>query len=108
MAVYVVYKSEVRKRVSEGGRVQHYVTVGLVYGRERLAEVGALEWTEHADERDASGAWDAYCYGMRQRWPRRAGMDVAEADKFAQGDAITIDGAHTKIEVDRSEPPKLF
>lgn len=108
MAYYVVYKSEVRKRTTEQGKEEHYVNVGVFYSYKFMQESGALEWTQHETEDDASGAWDAYCGKMRSKWPRKAGMDIAEEEKYRQvlEGTVTIDGSHLKVEVDRNEPPK--
>ena len=111
MAYYVVYEAEVQRRVREDGYVQYYVHVGVYYTAEALKDSGAIRWTQHDTVADASGAWDAYCYGMNKRWPRRAGMEVAEEEKYRQvrEGCLTLDGEHLKEKVDRSEPPqKLF
>jgi hypothetical protein len=111
MAYYVVYEAAVKRRVMDDGDVQHYVQVGVIYTAQALKDSGAIRWTQHETEGDANGAWDAHCYGMNKRWPRRAGMDISEEEKYRQvrGGCLTLDGEHLKIWVDRTEPPpKLF
>lgn len=111
MAYYVVYEADVKRRVRDNGYVQHYVQVGVFYTAQALKDSGAIRWTQHETEGDASGAWDTYCHGMNKRWPRRAGMEIAEEEKYRQvrEDCLTLDGEHLRTKVDRSEPPpRLF
>jgi hypothetical protein len=111
MPYYVVYEAKVQRRVREDGYVQHYVHVGVYYTEQALKDSGAIRWTKHETEGDASGTWDTYCSGMNKRWPRRAGMDVAEQEKYRQvrDGSLTLDSEHLKTKVDRNEPPpRLF
>jgi hypothetical protein len=105
MPYYVVYEAEVQRRVRDDGYVQHYVHVGVYYSVQALKDSGAIRWTQHETEGDASGAWDAHC--SKQRWPSKAGMDVVQEEKYRQvrDGSLTLDGEHLKIKVDRSEPP---
>lgn len=106
MTYFVVYKSKAQQRTTKEGRIEYYVDVGIFY--DKTAMGAAMEWTEHSDIRDAETAWDTHCAMMRKEWPRRAGMDGAEAEKYRQvsrGD-VTIDGAHTRTK--RETQQNLF
>lgn len=106
MKYFAVYKSRVQQRTTKDGRVEFYTDVGIFY--DKAAMGAAMEWSEHDSEKDAEEAWSAHCKKMRQEWPRRAGMDAAEADKYRQVSAsdVTIDGAHTSAS--KQEPRTLF
>lgn len=110
MAYYVAYKSMVRKRITEAGKIQHYVTVGVVYDRTTLHEIGAIEWTQHDTEVDASRAWEAHCHHLGRQWPRGCGMDKAQAEKYSQVSCgnVTIDGSWMVSDQQGNEPPTLF
>jgi hypothetical protein len=111
MAYYVVYKSNIHKRMLQNGLTQHYVMIGVYNSEQALKMHGAIYYNRFNREEDATKDWDSHCRQMQKEWPLRAGMDVASAKKLLDicNDCVTIDGRHHTMRMDiPGEQKQLF
>lgn len=66
MAYYVVYKSNIHKRMLQNGLTQHYVMIGVYNSEQALKMHGAIHYNRFNREEDATKDWDAHCRQMQK------------------------------------------